>query len=30
LISSIASAGRPVNRPPQIVLLMRVVSDDWT
>ena len=29
LISSIASAGRPVNRPPHIVLLMRVVSDDW-
>ena len=28
LISSIASAGRPENRPPHIVLLMRVVSDE--
>ena len=30
LISSIASAGRPLNRPPHIVLLMRVVPDEWT
>ena len=28
LISSIASAGRPANRPPHIVLLMRVVPDE--
>ena len=28
LIPSIASAGRPENRPPHIVLLMRVVSDE--
>ena len=30
LISSITSAGRPMNRPPHIVLLIEMVPDAWT
>jgi hypothetical protein len=30
LISSIASAGDPANRPPHIVLLIELVPDAWT